>query len=173
MPPRVPSPHPSRVRAAAVAAAVLLPAALLHALATAGPRGGVQERRPAAAAADSALTAEVRALNAAMMAAFDRRDMKGVARFYADDARIVGPGRATVQGREAIDRYWTGMRNPRAWKLEVVEVGGSRDRLYQIGVSAYTSARDDGTESTYTCDFVVVWKRQRDGTLRIALDLYT
>jgi uncharacterized protein (TIGR02246 family) len=171
MPPLVP--RSSRVRlAAAVAAAVLVPAALLHALATAEPRAIFPEREPAAAV-DSALTAEVRALNAAMMAAFDRRDLKGVARFYADDARIVGPGRQTVKGREAIDRYWTGLRNPRAWKLEVVEVGGSRDRLYQIGVSAFTSARDDGTESTYTCDFVVVWKRQRDGTLKIALDLYT
>ena len=163
-----------RVRAAAGLAAVVLPAALLHALAT--PRAAVHGQpraRAAAAADDSALAAEVRALNAAMMAAFDRRDLAAVARFYADDARIVGPGRATVRGRAAIDRYWTGLRNPRAWKLEVVEVGGSRDRVYQVGVSAFTSARDDGTESTYTCDFVVIWKRQRDGTLRIALDLYT
>ena len=85
----------------------------------------------------------------------------------------MGPRGSDVSGREAIDRYWTGLRNPRAWKLEVVEVGGSRDRVYQIGVSSYTSASDDGTESTYTCDFVVIWKRQPDGTLRIALDLYT
>ena len=121
--------------------------------------------------ADSALRAEVKALNAAMVAAFDR-DPATVARFYADSARIVGPRRQTVQGRVAIDRYWAAIRKPGAWKLEVVEVGGSRAEAHQIGVSTLTSTSSDGRQGTYVCDFVVIWKRQRDGTMRIMLDLY-
>lgn len=121
--------------------------------------------------ADSTLRAEIEALNAAMVSAFNK-DPSTVARFYADSARIVGPGRETVKGRAAIDRYWAGIRKPATWTLEVVEVGGSRTEAYQIGVSRLTSSGANGQQGTYVCDFVVIWKRQSDGTLRIVLDLY-
>ncbi len=131
--------------------------------------------RPLAAqqtASPAALRAEVTRLNEEMVAAFQRGDRAAVARFYADDARIVGPGRRVVQGREAIDRYWASIGSPAEWRLEVVEVGGSANEVYQLGVSTLTSPRRDGTPDTYTCDFVVIWKRQPDGRLRIALDQY-
>lgn len=118
------------------------------------------------------LRAEVEALNRAMVAAFDSAPAS-VARFYADDARIVGPGRQTVSGRTAIDQYWASIRRPSSWTLEVVDVGGSRESAHQIGVSRLTSPKRDGSSGTYVCDFVVIWKRQADGTLRIVLDLYT
>ncbi|MBC7791096.1 MAG: DUF4440 domain-containing protein [Anaerolineae bacterium] len=121
--------------------------------------------------ADTALRAEVKALNAAMVAAFNT-DPSTVTRFYADSASIVGPRRTTVKGRAAIDRYWAGIRKPATWKLEVVEVGGSRAEAYQIGVSTLSSTGSNGQQGTYVCDFVVIWKRQPDGTLRIVLDLY-
>jgi len=124
------------------------------------------------AAASQALRAEVTRLNEEMMAAFQRGDRAAVARFYADDARIVGPRRQVVQGREAIDRYWASVGSPAQWRLEVVEVGGSANEAYQLGVSTLTSPRRDGTPDTYTCDFVVIWKRQPDGQLRITLDQY-
>ena len=120
---------------------------------------------------DSALRGEVKKLNADMVAAFNN-DPATVARFYANNARIVGPKRSTVEGRAAIDRYWAGIRKPATWTLEVVEVGGSHKEAYQIGVSSLTSTSSDGRQGTYVCDFVVIWKRQTDGTLRIVLDLY-
>ena len=164
-----PAPLRRAVLAASIAAVVAVAAAFRGAATTPAP---ARELRPAAPA-DSALRAEVQALNTAMMAAFHRGDLAGVARFYADDARIVGPGRQTVRGRAAIDRYWTGIKGGRRWRLEVGEVGGSRDEAYQIGVSSLTTAPPGGAERTYTCDFVVIWKRQPDGTLRVVLDLYT
>ncbi len=124
-----------------------------------------------AVAADTTLRGEVTALNVAMVAAFNRNPAS-VARFYADSARIVGPNRQTVSGRTAIDRYWAGIRKPATWKLDVIEVGGSADEAYQIGVSTLASTGSNGRLGTYVCDFVVIWKRQPDGTLRIALDLY-
>ena len=127
---------------------------------------------PPLAAQQTALHAEVTRLNEEMMAAFRSGDRAAVARFYADDARIVGPQRRVVQGREAIDRYWASVGSPAEWKLEVVEVGGSADEAYQLGVSTLTSPGRDGTPDTYTCDFVVIWKRQPDGKLRITLDQY-
>ncbi len=110
--------------------------------------------------------AEIEALNREMMAALERNDGLAVARIYADDARIVGPKRETVSGREAIDRYWSRIKDAK-WTLEVKEIGGSKNDAYQIGVSTLTTAR-----GTYTCDFVVIWKRDASGKLRIHLDLY-
>lgn len=123
------------------------------------------------AASHIALRAEIDSLNRAMMAAFDSSPSK-VARFYADSARIVGPRRQTTAGREAIARYWSSITGPAKWSLTIVEVGGDRESAHQVGVSRLTSTRRDGTSSTYECDFVVLWRRQSDGTMRITLDLY-
>jgi uncharacterized protein (TIGR02246 family) len=110
--------------------------------------------------------AEIERLNKEMTAALERGDGLAVARMYADDARIVGPKRQEVRGREAIDRYWSRFKDAR-WTLEVKDVGGSKDDAYQIGVSTLTSPN-----GTYTCDFVLIWKRDSSGKLRIHLDLY-
>lgn len=126
---------------------------------------------PAMTTGPADLRQEIEALNRAMVAAFDSAPAS-VARFYADDARIVGPRRQTVSGRAAIDRYWASITGPASWTLEIVDVGGSRESAHQIGVSRLTSRNRDGSPETYVCDFVVIWKRQPDGALRIVLDLY-
>ena len=110
--------------------------------------------------------AEIERLNKEMTAALERGDGLAVARVYADDARIVGPKRQTVSGREAIDRYWSRIKGAK-WTLEVKDVGGTKDDAYEIGVSTLTSPG-----GTYTCDFVLIWKRDAGGKLRIYLDLY-
>jgi uncharacterized protein (TIGR02246 family) len=139
----------------------------------AGARFAETARAQSPKAADAALVAEIRALNDSMVATVARGDAAGVARFYADDGRLVGPRRSTVRGRTEIDRYWGSMKGAKAWRLEIIEVGGTRDAAYQVGVSSLTSTGSDGTERTYVSEFVVIWKRQPDGSLRIALDLYT
>jgi uncharacterized protein (TIGR02246 family) len=136
--------------------------------------------RPAAAAQDPtrthpanpAVVPEIRALNDSMTATFARGDVAGVARFYADDGRLVGPRRQTVRGRAAIDRYWASIRGAKSWRLEVLEVGGTREAAYQVGVSTLVTVGADGQEHSSVTEFVVIWKRQADGSLKIALDLY-
>ncbi len=109
---------------------------------------------------------EIERLNREMTAALNRGDGLAVAAIYADDARIVGPKRQTVEGREAINQYWSRIKNAK-WTLEVREVGGTKDDAYEVGVSTLTSER-----GSYTCDFVLLWKRDASGKLRIHLDLY-
>lgn len=111
--------------------------------------------------------AEIERINREMTAALERGDGLAVAAVYADDARIAGPKRQEVRGREAIDAYWSRIKNAK-WKLEVFEVGGTKDDAYQVGRSSLTSS----SGSTYVCDFVLIWKRDKAGKLRIHLDLY-
>jgi uncharacterized protein (TIGR02246 family) len=127
---------------------------------------------PASDEADmSALRPVIEEHNRKMMEAFKRGDYLGVARFYADDATIFSYRGQKVRGREAIDKYWTSISGAKDWKLEVIELGGDRETVYQIGRSTLTAERN-GKESTYACDFVVIWKRQPDGTYKIHVDIY-
>ena len=109
--------------------------------------------------------------NRKVIADLTKGDMLAVARSYADDATIYfSPGRK-VRGREAIDRYWQGVKGAKDWKRKVLEVGGTREAIYEIGKSSLTT-QIDGKESTYDCDYIVIWKRQVDGTYRTYADIF-
>lgn len=111
-------------------------------------------------------------LNRKMVEAFKLGDLLAVSRFYADDATIFSYRGKKIQGREAIDKYWTSIKDGKDWKLEVLELGGDAETVYQIGRSILTTAAKDGKENTYACDFIVLWKKQKDGTYKIHVDIY-
>lgn len=130
------------------------------------------QRPSATAGADGTqLRREIETANGAMEAAFARGDLLAVARAYADDAVMMGPRGERVRGRAAIDRYWQSITNPRRWKLEVLDVGGSLTEAYQLGRSSLTSLHN-GQEHTSVTDFIVIWKRDAAGTWRIAVDMW-
>jgi len=124
-----------------------------------------------AGAQATSLRAEIEAVNRGMEAAFAKGDLLGVARFYADDAVLMGPDGERVRGRAEVDRYWTGIRNPRRWTLEVLDVGGSATEAYQLGRSSLVQL-SDGKERTSVTDFIVIWKRRPGGEWRIAVDMW-
>jgi ketosteroid isomerase-like protein len=109
--------------------------------------------------------------NRKMVETLKKGDLLGVSRFYTDDATMYFSRDRKIQGREALDKYWMGTKGAKDWKLEVRELGGDRETVYQIGRSTFISERD-GKENTYACDFVVIWKRQADGSYRIYVDIY-
>jgi ketosteroid isomerase-like protein len=109
--------------------------------------------------------------NRKSIADFKKGDMLAVARGYADDATIYFPRGKKVHGRKAIDRYWQGVKGAKDWKLETIEVGGTRDAIYEVGKSSLTTIVN-GKEGTYVCDYVVIWKRQPDGTYRTHTDIF-
>ncbi len=103
-----------------------------------------------------------------MEAAVNRGDLLAAAAFYADDAIVRTQTEVVAQGRTAIDCYFQSIGRAQ-WKLDVIEVGGHPDSPYQVGRSTLIhGARPD----TSVVGFVVVWKRQSDGQLRILLDYY-
>ena len=131
----------------------------------------VASLRVPAPAPNPALRAEIRAVNDSMVAAFNSGDMRAVARFYADDARIDGERGELVQGRAAIDKYWMAIRNAKSWKLDVIDVGGHPDHPYQIGRSTLVTTGPSG-DRTSVVEFLVVWRREPGGHLRMVVDYY-
>ena len=114
----------------------------------------------------ASLRREVEALNAKMVAAL-QQDRASVARFYADDATIMGGG-MRASGRTEIDRYWAEGPAFADWMLEVLEVGGSCDSIWQRGLSTLTSS----SGRSMVTEFLTVLKRTPGGTLEYHLDMF-
>lgn len=118
------------------------------------------------------MVAEIGQTNRAMEEAFGRGDLLGVARFYADDACLVAvAAQRRTCGRAAIDQYWQRIPGPREWKLEIEEIGGGPDEAYQLGRSTLVYGSPTAPD-TSVVDFILIWKRQADGSWRIARDVY-
>jgi ketosteroid isomerase-like protein len=113
----------------------------------------------------AALRHDVEALMTAMVAAL-KADPASVAKFYTDDASILGGGERYV-GREQIDQYWRRATMFADWKLEVLEVGGDGPTPWMRGRSTLlgTSGR------TMVTEFVGLLKRRPDG-LKFYVDMF-
>ena len=126
---------------------------------------------PSTAQPPAALRQEIEARNRDLTTALERGDLLAVAGIYEDHAKIMGRNRMW-EGRDEINRYWTRLAGiAKRWKLEVHEVGGSKDEPWQIGRSTLVTVRD-GKEETSVVEFVVIWRRDAAGHLRIHMDVY-
>lgn len=114
----------------------------------------------------NSLRSEIDSLHASMVAAF-KRDPASVARFYTDDASILGAGGRWV-GREQVDRYWSQGPSPTDWNLEVVEVGGDSQSPWVHGRSTLVSQ----SGRRMVTDYIGILKRQLDGRLRFYIDMF-
>lgn len=98
-----------------------------------------------------------------------RGDLAGVARMYEDDAVIMGPSGIAAEGREAIDAYWKGSEGVERLTMDVESVEGGREMPVQMGRSVVVTGAGGARRMTGE-RFVTVWRRQRDGSYRIAVD---
>lgn len=147
------------------------------------------------------ITEEIKLQNTKMEEAFRSGDMKAVASFYADDGVVLSLNGDAVVGREKIDQYWAGIKNPIDWKLDVIEVSQNEqdiydnpyyealenkppswraqgyefdDRenlIYQLGRSTLKSEHN-GKVNTSVVNFILIWQATDDG-YKILLDTYS
>jgi ketosteroid isomerase-like protein len=134
-------------------------------------QGEGEAAKTMAAAKATVLRQIVEERNRRVIEDFKKGDMHAVARSYADDATIYFAQGQHVHGRQAIDRYWQAVKGAKDWKLEALEVGGTSEAIYEIGKSTLTT-KTNGEDNTYVCDYVVIWKRQKDGTYRTHTDIF-
>ena len=130
-------------------------------------RAAAQQPRPAR----RDLRTELSAMHDSLAAAFHGGNAAAVARFYADDARMDGERGAVVEGRQAIDRFWADVKNPKSWKLEVIAAGGRPDQPYEIGRSTIVTSGPNG-DRVSVVEYLLIWRRDARGKLRIIVDYY-
>lgn len=160
--------------------AVLVPLALAVALGSAcRPAPG----EPPASGADSGVPlaaadlAAIRATDSAFVTAAGAGDAAGVAAIYLPDSRLMPPNMPTIEGRDAIQKFWGGFLDAYQLKITVAadEVEGRGDLAYARGhfVLDATPKAAGGPPLHDQGKFLEVLRRQPDGSWRYAVDMYS
>lgn len=111
----------------------------------------------------SALEDDVRAFNRVFEQALADQDVDGLVALYTDDARLMFANQPVIQGRAAIEatmRSWV-EAGPVTVRFETDEVIEDGSLVIDIGTAVGPNSRSK---------YVVLHRRQSDGSLRIAID---
>ena len=106
--------------------------------------------------------------------AYSRGDAAAVADFYTEDAKILPPNMEMVSGKQAIQEFWkTAMEmGVKQINLETAEVVYDGNLAYERGVSIATIEPKGEQARTERGKYLVVRKRQPDGSWKAAVDIW-
>ena len=101
-------------------------------------------------------------------------DAAGVAIHYTEDAALLPPDAAKIEGREGIQRAWQDLIDAgvRDVTLTTHEVDAFGDVANEVGVISATAPEENGGRVPWTGKYVAVWKRGGDGTWRMHRDIW-
>lgn len=108
--------------------------------------------------------------------AMERGDLEAALEWYERRAAFLPPGEEAVVGRSAVEERWRSVVDrfdvSFGWEVDTVDMAGTRlgyvygrYRVYGVDHATGESFRVDDA-------FVQVWRRQRDGSWLIALDMW-
>jgi uncharacterized protein (TIGR02246 family) len=130
-----------------------------------GPRADLDAERAAIEVADRA-----------WLAAAQAGDVDSTLSFWAEDARVIGPGEPPIIGRDAIRQMLLdGLATPGfsvTWETADIVVAPSGDFAYSFGTNAFTVPSPDGGLATLEGQAVVVWRKGDDGRWRCVVDIW-
>ena len=102
--------------------------------------------------------------------------LEAVLAFFLDDARVLPPDAPMAVGKEAIRTVWTAMyalpEFSLRWNPAAADVGGAGDLGYTIGTYRMEYREPGGEPIAIDGKYMTVWKRQLDGTWRVAVDMF-
>jgi len=102
------------------------------------------------------------------------KGLEGWLSFFADDTADVAPGYPITSGKEAMRRRLEKQWNPNlklTWTPAKADVAASGDLGYTFGTWELTGQSQDGSPIRETGKYSTVWKKQRDGSWKVVLDL--
>jgi len=122
----------------------------------------------------SVARAGIEAGNAKFGEAFQRGDASAVAALYTEDAMLFPPDSEIIKGRKAIGEFWkkTHDSGVKSAKLTTLDVGTGGDVAYETGTVVLTVQPEGKPASTASAKYVVVWKRQADGSWQLHRDIW-
>ncbi len=107
-------------------------------------------------------------------AAFARGDAAGVAACYTDDAAILAPDLPMMTGKQAAQDYWQGGIDMgiKSVSLKTVNLEDKGDTAIDTGTVVAVIQPPGGESMEASVKFVVIWKRQADGSWKMAVDCF-
>ena len=98
------------------------------------------------------------------------KDLDRTVSFYTEGALVLPPNRPAVTTRDGIRNLWKGFLDSLteiSWTTTRVETARSGDMAYVTGT--YRMTMKDGTKDRGK--FLDVWKKQADGSWKVAVDM--
>lgn len=146
---------------------------LLASVGLMGLTSACQRQAPDTRAADEQA---VRAADADSLKAAQAKDCERWATFYASDASLFPPNAPIVTGRDAIRNFCSQLAANAgfaiSWQIAKVEVSRAGDLAYAQGSYEMTLNDAKGKPVTDRGKWVVVHKRQADGTWKFVADIF-
>lgn len=118
----------------------------------------------------------IRALALDWAKAATEKDLDKTLSFYADDASAYPPNAAIATGKEARRKLWKDSFAIPGFALSIVttkvEVARTGDLGYETGSFHLTTNDKNGKPIVTPGKYVVVWKKQADGTWKAVADIW-
>jgi uncharacterized protein (TIGR02246 family) len=139
-----------------------------------GEKDGQAEHQQEIQQARASAEAAVRAASAAWSQAATAKDLDKAVSFYADDAVALFNKAPAARDKESIRKSWTALLAAPgpglSWQTSSVEVARSSDIAYETGTYDFVTTDKKGKSSDEKGKFVVVWKKQTDGSWKVVVD---
>jgi uncharacterized protein (TIGR02246 family) len=118
--------------------------------------------------------AAIRANSIAWSNATAQKDVDKAVSVYAPDAVVLSDGGPINSDPAKIRAGYQGLADAKdttlAWKTTKVEVARSGDIAYEYGAYHFDTKDKKGKATTYHGKYVIVWKKQADGSWKVAVD---
>jgi ketosteroid isomerase-like protein len=101
------------------------------------------------------------------------RDDHAAATCYEEEAIMLAPGRQPIRGRSAIEAFLSSFPPFSDYRLEVAEIVGHGDLAFERGIASMTLHREGTVGEATRMQYVVIWRRQTDGSWRAAREILT
>lgn len=118
--------------------------------------------------------ANIEATIKTLVASLNGGDAAGVAAHYTDDAALLPPHAARIDGRQGIQVVWQGLIDAdiRDVAMTTQEVDVFGDVANEVGTISATAPDEDGGRAQLFGKYVAVWKCGGDDTWRLHRDIW-
>jgi len=131
-------------------------------------------QRPPVTPLSTADLEAVRAVGRVYQDAINAEDVNGIVAVFATDGISSPPGWEQLRGHHAIRRFWegqvTGVSGTGAFTT--MAIYGESGLAYDVGTYSYTYTDTAGVTQTRHGKFLGVYKKQADGSWKIAADMW-
>jgi ketosteroid isomerase-like protein len=129
---------------------------------------------PFASASEKASAETLRQLENEFMKAAAERGSAGYMSYYAEDAVELPNGGNAIQGKVNIAKtmgFLDDKNNRLTWSPVVADISAAGDLGYTYGTFEFRSVDKNGKATVEQGKYTSVWKRQKDGSWKVVLDM--
>ena len=116
----------------------------------------------------------IEAIGKTLCERLDAGNVAGVAELYTEDAVLMPPGAARLDGRNAIQQYWQGLLDAGVGDISLAtqEVEGAGDSVVEVGLISATAPGDGDARVSLTGKYIVIYRRDGGGNWRLHRDIW-